>query len=156
MPDEKPKGVIEIENEPAAGAVLAHVSLFIDGDRRFTVRSSDLENIGAQLRGKKSFSIFYSIGLPIIISLLTVVGTTLVGQFFQYVSWRNSTQLQQATDRSALANRAYEQASQAMSARYYATKLYLDASMNLNRKLDVDDKLFQLDLNKKHFNAFYD
>ena len=159
VPDEKVKGVIEIESEPAAGSQPAHVSVFIDGDRRFTVRTSDLENIGAQLRGKKSFSVFYSIGLPILISLLTVVGTTLVGQFFQYVSWRNSTLLAQTTERVSLAKATYEKASEAISARYYASKLYLDAALELNRNHEVEAKPFKaidLDLNKKHFNSFHE
>jgi hypothetical protein len=159
MPDDKSKGVVEISSEPAAGSEPAHVSVIVDGDRRFTVRTSDLENIGAQLRGKKGFSWFYSIGLPIMISLLTVVGTTLVGQFFQYVSWRNSTELQNATDRAARAKTAYEAAARAISERYDAAKLFLDAANDLaNRKTDIPSKLFVLDLerNKQHVNAFYD
>ena len=94
--DERPKSVVEIQNGSAAGAEPGHVSVYIDGDRRFIVRTSDLENIGFRLRGRRQFSVFNSIGLPILISLLTVVGTTTIGQVIQYVSWRNSTKLQTA------------------------------------------------------------
>lgn len=100
MPDEPRKGVIEIASEPAAGNRPASVSVYIDGDRRFAVRTSDLENIGAQLRGKKQFSVFYSIVLPVMISLVTIIGTTMIAQFFQYISWRNSAALQKATESS--------------------------------------------------------
>jgi len=77
----------------------AEVSVFIDGDKKLCIRSSDLEAIGEQLRGKKKFSLFNYIFLPIGISVLTVIGTTLVTQTFQYVSWRNATTLQQVVTR---------------------------------------------------------
>lgn len=146
MADENHKGVIAIASEPAVGAEPAHVSVSIDGDRRYTVRTADLESIGAQLRGKKAFSIFYSVGLPILISILTVIGTTLVGQFFQYVSWRNSTLLTNATERSSLATATYQKASHAMSARYYATRLYLSAALDINRKDDPENKFSQMQI----------
>jgi hypothetical protein len=138
------------------GSEPAHVSVYIDGDRRYTVRTADLESIGSQLRGKKPFSIFYSIGLPILISILTVLGTTIVGQMFQYVSWRNSTLLANATDRAALATATYEKASHAISARYYATKNYLNAALDLNRNDDPDNKINQLQiaLDKQAFTDF--
>jgi hypothetical protein len=159
MPDEKRTGVIELESEVAAGNEPAHVSVVIDGDRRFIVRTADLASIGAQLRGKKSFSVFYSVAVPIVISLLTVIGATMVGQFFQYVSWRNSITLQQAKDNYDLAKSTYDRASNAMSAHYYAANVYLDAATNLaNRKSDTSGKFYELDvtLDKQRFDAYFD
>ena len=158
MADKSEKGVIQIESGAGTASEPAHVSILIDGDRKYTVRTSDLENIGAQLRGKKSFSVFNSIGLPIMISVLTVIVTTLIGQTFQYVSWRNSTALQKATSQAQKAVEAFDKASLAVSQRYYATYLYLDAARDLaNRKADVDSKLYKLDLdlNQQRFRAFY-
>lgn len=154
MPDEKPKGVVEIASEPAAGTEPAHVSILIDGDRRFTVRTSDLENIGAQLRGKKSFSIFYSIVVP----ALAVFVSTGIAQTFQYISWRNDTRLKQATERAEAAKAAYGQASKAISKRYYATLVYLDAALALNKKIGLDDTLHNVDLkfNQKSFDDYND
>lgn len=134
------------------------VSIFIDGDKKFSIRSSDLEAIGAQLRGRKSFSVFNYIFLPIGISLLTVIGTTLVSQTFQYVSWRNATTLQQVTDQSARAVAAYDRASLAIGERIYGSYLFISSVRDLaNRQSDVDSHLYQLDLTllQKRFNEFY-
>jgi len=45
------------------------------------------------LRQKAAFSVFNSIVVPIGVTILTAIVTTGVGQFFQYVSWRNSITL---------------------------------------------------------------
>jgi hypothetical protein len=158
MPDEQPERLIEITSVPATDTQPAQVSVDIVGDRRFTVRTNDLENIGEQLRGKKAFSFFYSIGLPILISLATVIGTTVIGQLFQYISWRNSTKLQTVTVQAQRATNAFQKASLAISKRYYATYLFLSATHDLaNQKTDVDSKLFKLavDLEQQRFNSFY-
>ena len=155
--NDQPTGMIELTSKPAVGTQPAHVSLFIDGDRRFTVRTSDLENIGSQLRGKTKFSFFNTI-LPIIITLLTVAGTTLIGQLFQYVSWRNSTALQIATLHAQRALTAYEKASTAIDRRYHETNLFLAATRDLGHgKGDPDNKIYKMavDLNQQRFNAFY-
>ncbi|HMK69397.1 MAG TPA: hypothetical protein VK442_00350 [Xanthobacteraceae bacterium] len=157
MPDEPRKSVVEIASEPATGAEPPHVSVYIDGDRRYTIRTSDLENIGTQLRGKTKFS-FFNTALPIIITLITVVGTTVIGQLFQYISWRNSTSLQTATARAERALATFQKASLAVSKRYYATFLFLGAARDLaNRKKDLDSKLYKLhvELSQQRFNAFY-
>jgi len=152
MPEEASKSVVRISNEPATGSEPAHVAVTVDGANRYTIRSSDLEAIGAQLRGKKSFSFFNSIVVPAV----AVLATTLIAQLFQYISWRNSTRLQETTERAVAARVAYEQVSKAMSARYYATKLYLDAVAELNRKADAGNKLSDLEvtLNQARFNEF--
>lgn len=143
---------VHIQSEPAAGAEPAHVSVIIDGDRKYVVRTSDLENIGAQLRGKKSFSFFYSVVVP----ALAVFVSTGIAQTFQYISWRNDTQLKQATERADAAKKAYVQTSTAISKRYYATLLYLDATLALNKKSGLDDTLHNVDLkfNQKSFDDY--
>lgn len=157
MSDEPPKGVIQIESKLADGSEPACVSVYIDGDPRFTVRTSDLENIGAQLRGKSRFSAFNSIVMPIMISLLTVIGTTIVGQVFQYVSWRNSNALQTATARTERARETFQKASLALSKRYYATLLFLGAATDLANLKGADSKLYKLnnELDQQRFNGFY-
>jgi hypothetical protein len=150
---ETPKDV-HIQSEPAAGAEPAHVSVIIDGDKKYVVRTSDLENIGAQLRGKKPFSFFYSIVVP----ALAVFVSTGIAQTFQYISWRNDTQLKQATERAEAAKKAYVQSSKAISERYYATLLYLNATLALNKKSGLDDTLHNVDLkfNQKSFDDYND
>jgi hypothetical protein len=158
VPDEPQKGIIDIQTKPATGVEPAQVSVYIDGDHRFTVRTDDLENIGSQLRGKKDFSFFNSVGLPILISLLTVIGTTVVGQVLQYVSWRNSTRLQTATLAAQRAVSTFQKASLAIDKRYYATFLYLGAARDLvNHKTVAADDLHKLnsDLDQQRYNAFY-
>jgi hypothetical protein len=122
-----------------------------DGNR-YKVQSSQLEQIGAQLRGKQQFSIFYSIILPIIVSVATVI----VSSLFQYVSWTNTVRVQNATEAAAKASAIYQQAAQAIGKRYYAEFVFLPAVRNLaGRKADVDSHLynFDLELNKKRFDS---
>ena len=80
-------------------AEVRHVSVYVeqDGANKFKIQSDQLEQIGAQLRGPREFSIFQSITLPIIVTLATLIFTSL----FQYVSWYNSVNLQNATDVAA-------------------------------------------------------
>jgi hypothetical protein len=153
-----PSRVVEITSKPAAGAEPAYVSLKIDGDRKFVVQTADLKNIGDQLRGESKFSFAHSVGVPILITLLTVLVTTLVGQGFQYISWRNSNNLQIATLRAQRALTAYQKASTAMSKRYYSTFLYLSAAHDLaDDSAQHDSKLSKLasDLAQQRFNDFY-
>lgn len=129
------------------------------GGNRYNIATADLEAIAAQLRGKKSFSVFYSIIIPIGVTVLTAFLTTVIGQWFQYVSWRNTAILQEATDRTARGIGAYTKASRAISNRYYATFLFADVVEDLmNRKTAVDSQLFalDLDLNKQRFKSYYD
>lgn len=154
---EQPKGIVEITSRPAAGDEPARVSLYIDGRRRFTVHTSDLENIGSQLRGKTSFSFFNTV-LPIVITLLTVAGTTIIGQLFQYVSWRNSNALQTTTLQVQHALSTFQKASAAIDKRYYETNTFLAATRNLaNEKNGTGDTIhgMAISLNQQRFNAFY-
>ena len=65
-----------------------------EGANKFTIQSDQLEQIGAQLRGRREFSIFQSIILPVIVSVATIV----LSSAFQYVSWFNSVGVKDATD----------------------------------------------------------
>ena len=87
---------------------------------KFKIRSDQLEQIGTQLRGRRPFSFFNSIILPIIIGVVTVS----VSSLFQYVSWLNSVKVQNATDVIANAERAYEKAADAIGVRQYSTIVF--------------------------------
>jgi hypothetical protein len=87
---------------------------------KFKIRSDQLEQIGAQLRGRRQFSIFNSIILPIIVAVATICFSSL----FQYVSWLNSVRVQNAADVTANAERAYERAAAAIGVRQYATIVF--------------------------------
>jgi hypothetical protein len=98
-----------------------------DGAERFTIRSSQLEQIGHKLRG---FSVFNSIILPLIISAATVFFTGL----FQYISWANSVRLQEATDVATRAKKSSEEVTAAIGRRYYATYTFMAALRQLYKQ----------------------
>jgi hypothetical protein len=106
-------------------------SIYIEqeGANRFKIQSGQLEQIGAQLRGRRQFSIFNSIILPVIVSLATIVFTSL----FQYVSWFNSVHLQNAADVAVNAHDAYEKAAAAIGRRQYAMLVFLPSLRDLVR-----------------------
>jgi hypothetical protein len=135
------------------------VSVFIekDDDKRYTVRTSDLGYIASQLRGQRPFSVFNSIILPMLVVVGTTLITTGVGSLFQYVSWRNSIKLQEASDRVNNANMAYVKSSIAIGKRYYSTFLYLAAVRDLANLNSANSHLyaFNLDLNRRRFDAYY-
>jgi hypothetical protein len=156
MSDESSKGIIHIESGAGTASEPAHVSILIDGDRKYTVRTSDLENIGAQLRGKHSLSAA-SIALTLLISVLTVAGTTLVAQIFQHISWSNQAASDKAKSHAERAIKAFEKASLAISQRYYSTSLYFEARRHLiSDNSDAKGKLDQLDqkLDQQRYIAF--
>jgi hypothetical protein len=103
-------------------------SIYIEQDgAKFKIQSNQLERIGEQLRGPRRFSIFQSIILPVIVTVATLVFTSL----FQYVSWYNSVNVQNATDVAANAERAYEKAAEAAGRRQYATFVFLPSLREL-------------------------
>jgi hypothetical protein len=110
-------------------AEVRHVSVYVeqDGANKFKIQSDQLEQIGAQLRGPREFSIFQSITLPIIVTLATLIFTSL----FQYISWSNSVALQNAADVATNAERAYEKSVVAIGARRYAMFVYLPSLRDL-------------------------
>ena len=105
------------------------VSLYVEqeGTNKFKIQSGQLEQIGAQLRGRREFSIFQSIILPLIVSVATIV----LSSAFQYVSWFNSVGLKDATDVADKAARTYESAAAAIGRRHYATLVFLPSLRDL-------------------------
>jgi hypothetical protein len=123
------------------------------GDR-YSILSRDLETIGSQLRGKSRFSVFNSIILPVLVTLVTLAATSL----FQFVSWQNSIKLQAASDEASAASRTYDRAAAEIDKRYYATFLFQVAVKNVaNRKTAPETQLSQydLELQKRRFEEFY-
>lgn len=94
---------------------------------KFTIQSDQLEQIGAQLRGRREFSIFQSIILPLIVSVATIV----LSSAFQYVSWFNSVGLKDATDVADKAARTYETSAAAIGTRHYAMLVFLPSLRDL-------------------------
>jgi hypothetical protein len=105
------------------------VSLYVEqeGTNKFKIQSGQLEQIGAQLRGRREFSIFQSIILPLIVSVATIV----LSSAFQYVSWFNSVGLKDATDVADKAERTYETSAAAIGRRHYATFVFLPSLRDL-------------------------
>jgi hypothetical protein len=94
---------------------------------KFKVQTDQLEQIGAQLRGKREFSIFNSIILPLIVSVATI----LFSSAFQYVSWFNSVGIQHVTDVANKAAQTYENAAAAIGTRHYAMLVFLPSLRDL-------------------------
>ena len=106
-------------NDPPAHDVSVRIEQ--EGANSFRIQSDQLEQIGAQLRGRREFSIFQSIILPLIVSVATIV----LSSAFQYVSWFNSVGVKDATDVADKAARTYETAAAAIGTRHYATVVFL-------------------------------
>jgi hypothetical protein len=98
-----------------------------EGTNKFRIQSDQLEQIGAQLRGRREFSIFQSIILPLIVSVATIV----LSSAFQYVSWFNSVGLKDATDVADKAARTYETSAAAIGTRHYAMLVFLPSLRDL-------------------------
>lgn len=142
--------------EPPRPREAPHAYLHVEreGDDRYRILSSDLETIGAQLRGKPRFSVFNSIILPVIVTIVTFMLTSL----FQVISWENSINVQAALDQAVAATKTYDKAASEAEKRFYATLLFQSAVKNFsNRKTTVDTPLYQLDagLQKQRFDDFY-
>ena len=106
-------------NDPPAHDVAVRIEQ--EGTNKFRIQSDQLEQIGAQLRGRREFSIFQSIILPLIVSVATIV----LSSAFQYVSWFNSVGVKDATDVADKAARTYETSAAAIGTRHYATVVFL-------------------------------
>ena len=148
----------EIKNGDAVTPGPVTVVVETDDHKTYKIGTTDLGTMATQLRPKTTFSVFNSILVPIGVTVLTALLTTAVGQFFQYISWRNSTALQEAQDQITRATAAYVKAATAIDTRRYATFVFLDAVQDLiNRKEDVGSPLFELDLelNKRRFDNYY-
>ena len=104
-----------------------HLTIEQDGEQRVRIQSAQLREIGEQLRGPRSFSIFNSLVLPALVALLTTILTS----GFQYVSWRNSVLLQNANDVVTRATEAYEAATEMIGKRRYSTLLFVPAMRDI-------------------------
>src|SRR5688572_18923058 len=114
-------------SDPTSPAPIQIVIEQEGGAQKYKIQSDQLEHIGTQLRGKRQFSVFNSIVLPVIVTILT----TLFTGMFQYISWTNSVRLQNATDNAEKASETYENAAAAISKRRYATWLFIPAVRDL-------------------------
>jgi hypothetical protein len=105
------------------------VSVYIEpaGANKFKIQSDQLEQIGAQLRGRHEFSIFNSIILPLIVSVVTV----LITSGLQFVSWFNDVRVKEAADVADKAARSYEHAAAAIGTRHYAMLVFLPSLRDL-------------------------
>jgi hypothetical protein len=147
---ETPMPAAQKFNEPIA--ILAErqaegYRLFTDPDR--------LEQIGALLRGKPEFSFFYSIGLPILVTVATIV----VSSGIQYLSWLNSIRLQDATAQASRAATMYDKAATTIGAISYSTFLAIVATPDLvNRKTPPTSDIgkFNASLDAQRLTAYYD
>jgi hypothetical protein len=112
-------------NDSAAHDVSVRIEQ--EGANSFRIQSGQLEQIGAQLRGRREFSIFQSIILPLIVSVATII----LSSAFQYVSWFNSVGVKDATDVADKAARTYETSAAAIGTRHYATVVFLPSLKHL-------------------------
>jgi hypothetical protein len=105
------------------------VSVYIeqDGASKYRIQSDKLEEIGMQLRGRREFSIFHSIVLPLFVSVATIVFSSV----FQYISWSNSVGVKYATDVAEKAERTYENSAAAIGTRHYAMLVFLPSLRDL-------------------------
>jgi hypothetical protein len=113
--------------QPLKGDVLLYVEQ--EAPSKFKIESDQLEKIGAKLRGPRRFSIFYSLVLPALVTLLT---TILTGTF-QYLSWINTVRLQAA---SAVVDRAaetFDKAAVVVGQRSYATLIFIPSVRDLSK-----------------------
>jgi hypothetical protein len=107
----------------------ADVLLYVEQEApsKFRIASDQLEQIGAKLRGRPRFSLFNSIMLPALVTLLT---TVLTGTF-QYLSWLNTVRLQAANAIADHATGTLEKASTLIGERRYATLIFIPSVRGL-------------------------
>ena len=105
------------------------VSVYIEqeGTNKFKIQSDKLQEIGAQLRGRREFSVFHSIIMPLIVSVATIIFSSA----FQYISWFNSVAVKYATDVADKAERTYENSAAAIGTRHYAMLVFLPSLRDL-------------------------
>ena len=148
----------EMKNDALMTPAQVTVVVETEDNKKFKIGTADLALMAAQVRPKAGFSVFNSIILPIGITVLTALLTTAVGEAFQYISWRNTTALQEAQDQIVRATGAYYRAAKAMDERRYATLIFFDAVGDMiSRKQDVDSHLYRLDLeqNQLRYRNYY-
>jgi|HubBroStandDraft_6_1064221.scaffolds.fasta_scaffold212252_2 hypothetical protein len=100
-----------------------------EASNKFKIQSDQLEQIGVKLRGPRRFSIFNSIILPALVTLLT---TILTGTF-QYISWINTIRLQDASTVADRAAETFGKAAGLIGQRRYATLIFIPSVRDLAR-----------------------
>ena len=111
--------------DPPSREVSIHVEH--EGQNKFKIRTDQLEQIGALLRGRQ-FSIFHSVILPLL------VGGSIFTYFFQYVSWSNQVGVQHATEVATQAAHTYEKAAAALSTRLNAMFEFVPSLIDVKAK----------------------
>jgi hypothetical protein len=118
------------ERDPSSqGTHQADVLLHVEQEapNKFKIESDQLEQIGLKLRGPRRFSVFNSIVLPALVTLLT---TILTGTF-QYVSWINTVRLQDASSVADRAAETFDKAASLIGQRRYATLIFIPSARDL-------------------------
>jgi hypothetical protein len=125
-----------------------------EDSKKFRIKSDQLEQIGARLRGRPRFSVFNSIILPLFVSVVTIVCSSL----FQYVSWINSVRLQNANEIAAKAAEKYSRVDAVMGQRRYASFLFISSMQNGEKKWSDENSIMKFDseLKKRRFDSYYE
>jgi hypothetical protein len=92
------------------------------------------DNGSGSTRGNRKFTpretkvlFFYSIGLPVLVTLATVAFTTAI----QYISWLNSIRLQAAAEQASRAASVYDKIATNIGDRYYSIFLFIPSLMDI-------------------------
>jgi hypothetical protein len=119
----------EGQNPNSQSTHQSDVLLYVEQEasNKFKIQSDQLEQIGVKLRGPRRFSIFNSIILPALVTLLT---TILTGTF-QYVSWINTIRLQDASSVADRAAETFGKAAGLIGQRRYATLIFIPSVRDL-------------------------
>jgi hypothetical protein len=127
------------DKSPDATKLATPISIVAEEDQngyRLKTDADQLEKIGNLLRGKQQFSFFYSIGLPLMVTVATVAITTAI----QYISWLNSIRLQAATEQASRAAAAYDKTATAIGARYYSIFIFIPSLADIVNRVTPEDR----------------
>jgi hypothetical protein len=132
------RGAAMTDKPPYAAKPETPISILAEKDQtgyRLVTGPGQLEQIGNLLRGKQKFSFFYSIGLPVLVTLATVAFTTAI----QYISWLNSIRLQVTTDQASRAASVYDILSTNIGDRYYSIFIFIPSLMDTVNRIGTDE-----------------
>jgi hypothetical protein len=150
--------------EPPAGQTASigltfSVEKHPDDRYRLYTDPDDLQRIGELLRGKPVFSFFSSIGLPALVTLITIVLGTMVTAGLQYISWTNSERLQRAADQANRANTAYNDAITAINRLHYASLVAIPALQDELARTTSNNSALQatfIKIDDQRITSYYD
>jgi hypothetical protein len=146
------------DKPPDASKPESPISILAEKDQngyRLITGSGQLEEIGNLLRGKQKFSFFYSIGLPVLVTLATVAFTTAI----QYISWLNSIRLQAATEQASRAASVYDKIATNIGDRYYSIFLFIPSLMDIVDRTgaeETDITKYASTLDIQRMSSYYD